>query len=54
MTKKGLLGLAVIAIAGPEAVVAQTRVASVAKAMPTRYIEPTCELRPAPYNMTSV
>lgn len=45
MKKTGLLGLAILMTVGASAAGAQTRVAGVAKAMPTRYIEPTCDLR---------
>lgn len=44
MTKTGLLGLAVLVAVSPSMVGAQSRVASVAKAMPSRYIEPTCDI----------
>src|SRR5690606_25431652 len=45
MKKTGLLGLAILMTVGASAASAQGRVAGVAKAMPTRYIEPTCDLR---------
>lgn len=44
MTKSSFLVLAALVAVAPDAAVAQGRVASVASAMPRRYIEPTCEL----------
>lgn len=53
MKKTGLLGLAVLFTIGPAVAAGQTRVASVAKAMPTRYIEPTCDVRAGHFLVSS-
>lgn len=53
MKKPGFLAITVLAVAGPEAVSAQDRLASVAKAMPTRYIETTCEIRAGHFKVSS-
>jgi tetratricopeptide (TPR) repeat protein len=53
MKKTGFLALTVLAVAGPEAVSAQDRLASVARAMPTRYIEATCDLRAGHFKVSS-
>jgi hypothetical protein len=44
MKKTGFLALTVLAVAGPDAVAAQDRLASVARAMPTRYVEATGDI----------
>ena len=53
MKKTGFLALTVLAIAGPDAVSGQDRLASVARAMPTRYIEATCQLRAGHFRVSS-
>lgn len=53
MKKTGFLALTVLAAAGPDAVSAQDRLASVARAMPTRYIEATCQLRGGHFKVSS-
>lgn len=53
MKQQGMMALAVLVAATPVTVVAQERLASVAKAMPTRYIEDDCGLRAGHFLVSS-
>lgn len=54
MRTTGMLVLTGLVFLGPQAAAAQQRVARVAKAMPTRYIEPTCDLKYGHFQVSSV
>lgn len=53
MTKSSFLALATLVAAAPQVAGAQERIASVARAMPSRYIDPTCNLRPGHFLVSS-
>lgn len=54
MRTTGILVLTGLMFVGPQAATAQQRVARVAKAMPTRYIEPACDLKYGHFQVSSV
>lgn len=54
MRTTGILVLTGLVLASPQAASAQQRVARVAKNMPTRYIEPTCDLKYGHFQVSSV